>query len=447
MLKFKQSYKILLFVLLSFAVFSPLLFTKLYWDDVSLLFNQVNQYQLNLNALKFFGINKESYSWPIFYLFFSLLVKIFGNQYFYYRLFILLLHGINAYLFWKILRKIKIRNHLLISVVFLIHPYHLLTLSLIIQIKTLLAVFFLLLSIKYIFNFYNTKNQILAFIFYILSLLSKSITLSFLPLYLFFLYKRKKSRKSILLIISLVSLAFFSFLRTIWDATSQRFIYDSIIGNWYNDSTIFIKYLISIKNFIKYFYLGFFPIRINYLYQPPTEISKSFFEYFVVLIPLLLILFIFNNFSRDKKYKLLFLFFCINIIPLCGLFFIPIFATSNFVTYWYYLPLLGLLPIISYFIKNVKFFYLYIIIFSIYSHLTAYTYIKTENIILNSVKATPDSINMKLALLDFYHYNFKCTDYQLLYRQVFDGNISDNDNIIKNNYSKKLHACRVNYEH
>lgn len=448
LVKNKKIYALLLFVIVSFAIYFPLLFTKLYWDDTSLLFNQINQYQFNLNVFKFFGVNKESYSWPVFYLFFSLLVKFFGKHYLYYRIFMLLLHGINAYLFWRILKKFKFKKHFLLSLIFLIHPYHLLTLSLIIQIKTILAVFFLLLSINYFFNFYNLKNQLLAAVFYFLSLLSKSITLSFLPFFVYFYYKREKSKKHILPLIVIISLSGFSFLRTLWDATSQSFIHQNTVFNWYSSSTIFLRILVSIKNFNKYFFHGFFPTRANYLYQPSTEIGKTFFEYFVILIPLLLIIYFYKTISANRaiKYRFFFLFYSFNIIPLCGLFFIPIFATSNFVTYWYYLPLMGLIPLMSFLINNHKIYYAYLIIFSLYSHLLSYSYIRTENVILNSIQATPSSVNLKLALLDYYYYAHQCSDFNDLFRDVFDGNVLDKENQLKPIYLKKLNLCRANHE-
>lgn len=446
--KNKKFTVLLLFVVFSFAIYLPLLFTKLYWDDTSLLFNQINQYQLNLNVFKFFGLNKESYSWPIFYLFFSILVKFFGKHYLYYRLFMLFIHGLNAYLFWKILKKFKFKNSLLLSLIFLVHPYHLLTLSLIIQIKTLMAVFFLLLSINYFFNFYNFKNQFLSVSFYVLSILSKSITLSFFPFYLYFYFKRKKSQKNIIPLLILISLSGFSALRTMWDATSQSFIHQNTLFNWYNSSSIFYRFLISIKNFNKYFFHGFFPIRVNYLYQPSTEIEKTFLEYFVVIIPLLISIHFFLKICENQKakYKFFYLFYSINIIPLCGLFFIPIFATSNFITYWYYLPLLGLIPLMTFLFKNNKIYFALIIIFSLYTHLYAYSYIKTENVIINSMKATPNSVNLKLALLDYYYYAHQCSDYSQFYREVFDGTIIDKDNQLKEIYLKKLKLCRANHE-
>lgn len=132
-------------------------------------------------------------SWPMAYSFLWSFIKLFHKDVFYYRAFNLFIHLLNSYLVYKLSFKIfkvnQEKRAFLIITAFLFHPISLITINWIFQIKTLLSMFFGLLTLICFYKI-NEKPKtfglmlILSFFF----ALNSKIAVVLIPLFLF--YKR-----------------------------------------------------------------------------------------------------------------------------------------------------------------------------------------------------------------------------------------------------------------
>lgn len=130
-------------------------------------------------------------SWPMAYTMLWSFLKLFGKQFFYFRLLNLVIHLFNAILVKKVSDKLVPSSNkkslivFVVTICFLFHPISQFTINWIFQIKTLLAMFFGLLTILCIENVKknNALYSILAIIFFFFALNSK-IAVVLLPFYL-----------------------------------------------------------------------------------------------------------------------------------------------------------------------------------------------------------------------------------------------------------------------
>jgi hypothetical protein len=291
---------------LSLLIFSPTIFGTPLWDDWSFIFRNA-QLRYNTSLLSYFN-GAEVRAWPFFHATLWLMLKTFKQNYYLYHLTNIFLHGINGFLCYKLLRKINIKNSFLIALIFMAHPLQLFIVGWIIQIKTLLATTFLLLTLIFLHRFYEKKkivNLILAIIAYGISVFSKSTTSAF-SLCLIGIYpflKNKKQAKSyILIILPFCALSLFAASMTVWDA-SLRSQLVFIIG-------------VSIASYFLFKNYRYFLNNLAITSAIVFTLSILKFSYMADELPLVfffLIIFWFSLFKfeiRNKKRLSLFVVFC-----------------------------------------------------------------------------------------------------------------------------------------
>tara|TARA_R110000868_G_scaffold164359_12_gene396907 strand:- start:7234 stop:8790 length:1557 start_codon:yes stop_codon:yes gene_type:complete len=140
------------------------------WDDNVFIF-KAKAITETSHPFVFFDYTSSNHrAWPLGYVFFWLLYRVFAENFIWYKLLNLLVHFLNFHLLRKFLFKFKIRNSFFISLLFLFHPLQVESVSWIFQLNTLLATTFVLLS----FNLILQNKYKLSILFFIFSLLTKS---------------------------------------------------------------------------------------------------------------------------------------------------------------------------------------------------------------------------------------------------------------------------------
>lgn len=178
---------------LCFLLYWPSLQGGPIWDDLAFWFLDPS-----MDSQTGYGDIWIKYNWPISASLQKLTFSLWGESYHYYHGFNLLLHFINAFLVLKVAQNVKLPYPKLIFLFFLIHPANVISVAWMIQLKTLLCFLFSILAfISFDKGLKEKKWLILAFFFFLCSLLSKSSSVT-LP-FIFFLYGFKAYRWKIIL--------------------------------------------------------------------------------------------------------------------------------------------------------------------------------------------------------------------------------------------------------
>lgn len=190
--------KFLLYLIIAFVVFSPSFINLNYfWDDERFLF--LNPAFMNASSWTDFWIPGSYFykSWPLGYSFFWLIVKWIPSAGFvFYKSLNIFIHTFNAYLTYRFVKKISVPYPYMLSLLFLVHPLHVESVSWIFQLMTILSYTFFITSLIFFSNFFNHgfKSYLIgALAFFLCSLLTKSyaILAPFLFVALFLIHKIK----------------------------------------------------------------------------------------------------------------------------------------------------------------------------------------------------------------------------------------------------------------
>lgn len=195
----KDKYVPFFFIIISFAIFFPSFINLNYfWDDERFVF--LNPAFLQAPSWVHFWNPASPFnkSWPLGYSIFWFLHNYLGNPgVLFYKTLNIILHALNATLIYKLLKKIKLVFPFLLSVLFLVHPLHVETVSWIFQILTILALTFFLISLNYLINYSQTlkiKYILLCFIFFLFSIWTKSIAILAPLLFLLVIFSFHKQK-------------------------------------------------------------------------------------------------------------------------------------------------------------------------------------------------------------------------------------------------------------
>lgn len=305
--KYRRYFIILpFFLILSLFVFFPTIFGSPLWDDWSFIFRNSFMHQ-NTSILAYFNGTEER-AWPVFHTFLWFLLKLFKDNYSYYHLVSIFLHGLNGYLCWVLLKKLEFKNCLLLAIIFMVHPLHLFTVGWIIQIKTLLSIMFFFTSLITFFEYYKNNKilyLLLSITFFGISVFSKSTTAIF-SLCLILSYPLIRKEKSIRQFISIVSpfviLSFCAVTYTVWELHNRQLILAII--------SLFLIIFLWFKfgPFLKRNYFLILPLIFSC-----SLIRLSYLSNFNILIGSISILFFFLVFiyqEKIKRFKKSFLIFC-----------------------------------------------------------------------------------------------------------------------------------------
>lgn len=195
LLLLKSPFLILTFM--NFLIFYPAINSALFWDDNllfqgSILINAENPLVYWFRASPFYK------AWPVFYGIMKTMYSILGDHYWAYKFFSLVLHTTNATLLFSLLsRTLSQKKSIAIALLFSLHPIQSETVLWVFQLNTILATFFLLLSVKFYLK--GKIGYIPSLLAFFLSLNSKIIVIAFPLLLVFHLYRKKSSWKKLLL--------------------------------------------------------------------------------------------------------------------------------------------------------------------------------------------------------------------------------------------------------
>lgn len=422
---------LLLFLVVSLIIYYPTLRSDPLWDDWVFLFRSWAIKNVQPWEYWVFGIHRRS--WPVFFTTLSLMYKAWGDNTFYYHLTSVVLHSCNGFLIYKILKKLGGSNTLLIALLYLVHPLNFFTVSWIIQLKTLMCIFFFLISLGLFLDHLKDGSKYrywISVLFFGLSLLSKS---AFAPVGLMMVFYKDKAKMVPYLLICV-----YSVLLTSWATHVKGFVQDGQVVSYFVSPAVAEENLsrieevaprtrklgpllkrardplnglaLSFNNLTRYSIYVFYPSE-NLLVHPPTQVQYSYKEMLVALVLVFIIIFLLFKFYETKMINSLLglTFFIIALVPLSGAFYIPIFKYSNYVEYWLSVPFLGLLVCFS----MLKFNQLYIkglLIVSIcfFTYKTSISSFSTPgpvSMIEKSIESYPESVLTKLILAR--HYTFK----------------------------------------
>lgn len=159
------------------------------WDDYLFWFEDPNLRHPHLEFWK-------NFAWPLSISMQKILLTIFKKNYTYYHTLNLLFHFANSWLVYWFARYLRFRYPFIIFLLFLVHPTAVIATAWMIQLKTLMCFFFALLSLlAFLKGNQNMKWMIASWIFFALSVLSKSASISLPAIFLLISYRNYKFSK------------------------------------------------------------------------------------------------------------------------------------------------------------------------------------------------------------------------------------------------------------
>ena len=323
------------------------------WDDP--LYLTGNEWILTDQALSAIWIeNKIPNPYPLTFTVLHFQWKFFGLHSFFFHLTNLLLHLLNIFLWFKLLKKFKLNGISLWLPLFLyaIHPVQVETVMWISEIKNLLSAFFYWLSFLLFLNYFETSNRRAYFyagtFFFVVSLLSKSMTITLpvsLTLWSFIFYRHQFMQHLLRLLPLWCISVVFGLLSMASEGQYYYYRHEQILQR-----TGIERFFNGVESL--YFYLGKFvyPGSLSCVYPQtlfgfPSPVWKLFF----VLALLLLIAILFELARRLPQHSKLAIFCILNYgilaSPILGFFsttYLPLSKVADRYNY-HPLPFLALL--------------------------------------------------------------------------------------------------------
>ena len=201
---------ILVSFLLLLGLYYPSLNGDPIWDDYHNIFND----SVITGNFSYWTIFKD-FAWPISVSAKKVLYSLWKDEYFYYHLLNLLLHFLNSYLFLKTLEKLNLPYRRLTYFLFLLHPSNVISVSWMVQLKTLMCFTFAISALLFLIKAMEDKRFYpLAWISFLLSLLAKSASLPLSLIFVIYAYK-KKGRSQLIWTLPFVIFSFYSGYKTL----------------------------------------------------------------------------------------------------------------------------------------------------------------------------------------------------------------------------------------
>ena len=369
---FKNNYFVLLFLfVVGIAVYGNVLSGDFVFDDNLLVENNALIRSVG-NFGQFFtsssesgaGLSGSNFYRPLQYVAYSIVYGIFGLHSFPFHALSVLLHILNAFLIFLIFQRLAFSRtaSLIGSVLFLVHPVNTEAVSYISGIADPLGFLFILLGI---FTFlrlqdpqelhtYKDKRKRLykiaqIFLFFILALLSKESAVVFAPLLLLltiFLWRefsdeRKKDSVKIVLGAFFLMVLYMILKFTVLNFTGSYGL--TAEENIYTKSLL-VRLITFVSILWEYAKLLLAPLTL-YLERPYAAFTTlaSLRGLFGVVLIVTGLIFSYKSFFKKRVVMLGFLWFMIAIAPMSGI--IPL--NAMFLEHWLYVPLVGILILIS----------------------------------------------------------------------------------------------------
>lgn len=227
---FDREYKswqvFLIYLTIAFVVFSPsFLNLNFFWDDERFIFLNPTFLKVG-NPIMFWNTRSPFFkSWPLGYSIFWILNKYSPLQgLFFYKSLNIFFHALNGFLIFKVCTNFNFRYAFFASLIFLLHPLQVETVSWIFQFLTILSLTFFLLALHFTLNYLNQNRFrfiLYSFFFFLLSVWTKSTSILF-PLMLIPLFIMFKVR--LLKYFFLVPFFALSFYIGVWNITGAKLL-------------------------------------------------------------------------------------------------------------------------------------------------------------------------------------------------------------------------------
>jgi protein O-mannosyl-transferase len=179
----RDKHAALALVLLAFVFYIPALGAGYVWDDGVLTANPLVEAPDGL--LRFWlspsQNTHETHYWPLVYTTFWLEYRLWGKDPFGYHLDNILLHAVCTLLLWRVLRRLQVPGAWFAAALFAVHPVHVESVAWICERKDVLSGALYLGAAWAYLEFDSSRRRLwygLALALYVLSLLSKSITVT-----------------------------------------------------------------------------------------------------------------------------------------------------------------------------------------------------------------------------------------------------------------------------
>ncbi|HNW89934.1 MAG TPA: glycosyltransferase family 39 protein [Bacteroidales bacterium] len=409
------------YLILGFACYAVALKGPMLFDDEQ--FIQQNKYVHDLNISKIYSssvtegamLNSNFYR-PNQQLLFALIYQIWGDNPVPYHLISILLHIINSFLLFLMLRQLGFLqlSAFFGAALYLIHPVHTEAVSYISGAADPLGTCFLLTGIfcfvkGVLINQKQLNSQpkwmILAGVLFLFALFTKENMVVFLPIIVilliwFVITKKIKSIKPLLkymLVFTVIAGLYILLKFTVFNFSSFK----GLTGeeNIYTQK-LSVRLITFLSILIEYGKMIFFPLDLNYE-KPYTAYTDFFNEksWFGILLFIVMVFVIVKHKKLPNTFLGMSIFF-IGLGPYTGI--IPL--NAMFLEHWLYIPMIGVTilfaTLINYVINKKKTFYLVIPLIVVFIFLGFRTFSRNtewadiEKFYLNELKYTNSSIRI-----------------------------------------------------
>lgn len=205
-LRHLKSFWPLLVGLLVLAVYWPSMNGLPIWDDLHFLF----YWNVTAGDFSYLSIFRD-FAWPVSVSLERFLYQTLGHGYFWHHLLNVTVHGLNSWLLFLLMRRLKAPSPVWIALFFLFHPANVISVSWMIQLKTLVCFTFAILSLHALLSSSEKKRWYLISCFlFSLSLLSKSASLPLISIILAFIFHHRSSKRDLLWTLPFLMITSFS---------------------------------------------------------------------------------------------------------------------------------------------------------------------------------------------------------------------------------------------
>lgn len=340
----------LILFIIGFFVYANMLFNGFVWDDTSFILLNPDVKTLSLAHL--FGTNMFNdvvYYRPLPALYFSVLYSLFSVNAFPYHLFQLILHISCVVLFYIFLTNFFHKYlSFFLSLIFLVHPIQIESVSYIAQTVSPLFFFFGISSLLIFIKKTSLKYLIIIHVFLLLTILTKETGVIFLLLLNIYNFLYRKAAKIKLLIFGLITLCVYFAIRF---GVGHVFFMKSLLIAPIARVSLFERVLTIPAILFYYLKTFFFPSQLGILQDWVVTSAKfdNFYLPLIIDISFIIFIIVIGIYLRltDRKIVNKFLFF--TFVFLLGLSFHLQIAPLDMTVAdrWFYLPMAGLLGMLA----------------------------------------------------------------------------------------------------
>lgn len=318
------------------------------WDDGAQLLNNPLIRKLSVrNLQEIFITTVVSEYHPLVTIIFSIEYHLFGLNPFPYHFHSLLLHLINAamvYFLFSYLSQKRLISFIG-SILFLIHPFQVQVVAWVSARKDLVYTFFYLVSLMTFFRYYDQKKRLLyfvSFLFFIASLLSKTMAVSLPVIILLWIYayRRPLRRKD------WIDLIPYFVISLIMGGMTLSIQTNRLPGSAAHLDFSYENIILFLRNISFYFTRLIFPANLSPVYLFPEKLSFGLASTWFFLVAILVLLAWFRK-CREERNNIIWGtgFFLITIFPVLRL--LPFSGIEVAANRFIYIPSIGLFYLVG----------------------------------------------------------------------------------------------------